>query len=132
MTLGLPLFAFIPIMLGVGFIIAGATTRSSSKNWHSTQGEVTPGRFGLDLRRGMSFHWRGPDGVVRNGKGLTRTWIKTEGTPVTVLYDPQDFNRFRLEVDRSAGTAFFILGWVVFALGVLAFIVLLTALVIFG
>lgn len=125
MPWGISLFAFIPILLGVAFLVAGTITRGNSSNWHHAQGVITPSKWGFDLRRGNRYRWQGPDGVARDGKGFSRTWPKPDGTPVAVLYDPANLNRFRLAADLSAGTVFIVLGWVAVGLGVLVLIAML-------
>lgn len=127
MPSGIQFFALIPLLLGLGFILAGTLTRGRTSGWGSTQGIVIPSQWGLELRRGQRYRWQGPDGVVREGKGYSRTWPKPDGAPVTVVYDPKDFDRFRLAADQSVGTLFIILGWIAVALSAVALIILLAA-----
>lgn len=124
---GIQLFALIPLLLGFGFILAGTLTRGRTKGWAYTQGVVISSQWGLELRRGERYRWQGPDGVVREGKGYSRTWPKPVGAPIAVVYDPENFDRFRLAADESMGTLFIILGWITVGLGVLTLIILLAA-----
>lgn len=127
MPWGIPIVTLIPLLLGLAFILAGTLTKGRSSGWGSTQGIVIPTKWGLELRRGERYRWQGPDGVVREGKGYSRTWPKPDGTPVTVVYDPENLDRFRLAADQSAGTLFIILGWIAVALSAVTLIVVLVA-----
>lgn len=39
-----------------------------------------------------------------------------DGSPVTVLFDPQNYDRFRLDGFGESGVVFKVVGWVVFAM----------------
>ncbi len=127
MPWGVPFVTLIPLLLGLGFILAGTLTKGKSRGWGSTQGVVIPSNWGLELRRGERYRWQGPDGVVREGKGYSRTWPKPDGAPVMVVYDPENLDRFRLAADQSVGTLFTILGWIAVALSAFILIILLVA-----
>ena len=127
MPSGIQFFALIPLLLGLGFILAGTLTRGRTKGWGSTQGVVISSQWGVELRRGERYRWQGPDGVLREGKGYSRTWPKPVGAPIAVVYDPENFDRFRLAADQSMGTLFIILGWITVALGAVTLIILLAA-----
>lgn len=118
-------FPFIPILLGIAFIVAGRVTRGRQTNWQHAQGFISPSQWSFQMRRGQRYQWQGPDGVVRDGHGYASSWPKPDGTPITVLYDPHDPNRFRISSDATVGTIFLGLGWVFVVLGVLGLITLL-------
>lgn len=124
------LFALIPVVLGCVFIVVAVRT-GGRRDWRRT-----PGRAFTRFRPGLGhtaqqYSWQGPDGVVREGTSVYRTMPLREGTPITVLYDPEDLSRSRIDSFWHSGTIFLIVGGVLSVVGVIAAAVLVAIAVVF-
>lgn len=121
----IPVFAAIPLLLGGIFLTVGILVhKPGSGKWPLAQGVVLPFRF-----MGPQYEWRSPDGILRSGRSSVRSIPLFPGNPVTVAFDPNDFNRFRLEGLARSGLIFIIIGWLLIGLALLV-AALLAAMVI--
>ncbi len=113
----------------VFYIIGRVNGIPGSKHWPRMQGVTfAEPRDWFSQRARQRYRGSGPDGRVREGQSpYTNQQIK-EGTRVTVLYDPQDFDKFRLAGIVQSGLLFKLVGLLIFGIGVVAMMIIGTSL----